>query len=378
MQTFGRTAQTRWRGGDPSNGQDPVVERAREATYPPPYPDGWYVIARSSELNHRPKFVQAVGHQWVAFRDDRGNARVVDAYCPHLGANLADGRVRDGCVECPFHGWRVRGDGRVAAHANGAEPQPRHRTRSWAVDELHGWIVVYHRHACSEPGPAPEPPYRLEHLPEIEDGQLRYRGQHDAGLVHMHLVEFAENSVDFQHFAAIHDRLRVPWTEIPIPGMSIHHEASWRRDEVQQHVSWFGDVAVLQFRGRPIQGSGARAEVRFDGPGGVIRFDFTLDAGRGRVVLYQSHTPVAPLTQRVRFQWFSERRVPRWVASFVAGNWVSQWRQDIGIWERKIYRDKPMLGREDGPIHQLRRWYAQFYPTTRDGAPAPANRPHQP
>ncbi len=36
-------------------------------------------------------------------------------------------------------------------------------------------------------------------------------------------------------------------------------------------------------------------------------------------------------------------------------------RQDIGIWENKIYCEKPMLTRGDGPIHQLRRWYSQFY-----------------
>ena len=111
---------------------------------------------------------------------------------------------------------------------------------------------------------------------------------------------------DFQHFAAIHGRLRIPWTEIPVPGMTIHHEATWRRDETQKHVCWFGNDATLAFRGRLIEGSGAHADVRLEGPGSVIRFDFTLSRGRGRVVLYQSHTPIAPLTQHVRFRWFSE------------------------------------------------------------------------
>jgi hypothetical protein len=178
----------------------------------------------------------------------------------------------------------------------------------------------------------------------------------------MHLLEFVENSADFQHFAAIHGRLRIPWTEIPVPGMRIHHEATWRRDETQKHVCWFGNDATLEFRGKPIEGSGAHAEVRLEGPGSIIRFDFTLSRGRGRVVMYQSHTPVAPLTQHVRFRWFSEPSVPKPLASFIVGNWISQWRQDIGIWERKIYRKNPMLTRGDGPIHQLRRWYSQFYP----------------
>lgn len=45
------------------------------------------------------------------FRGEDGIAHVMDAYCPHLGANLAvGGRVVGNCLECPFHGWQFRGD----------------------------------------------------------------------------------------------------------------------------------------------------------------------------------------------------------------------------------------------------------------------------
>lgn len=44
------------------------------------------------------------------FRVENGKVHVVDAYCPHLGANLAvGGRVLGGCIECPFHGWQFQG-----------------------------------------------------------------------------------------------------------------------------------------------------------------------------------------------------------------------------------------------------------------------------
>jgi len=342
---------------------DPLVEATRASTYPPPYPEGWYVVARSADLAAGPRFVQCADHHWVVFRDAAGEPRVLDAYCPHLGANLADGRVRGDTLECPFHGWRIDGEGRVVAQSEPAEIAPRCRTRSWCAEDLHGLVVAFHRHDAEEPGAAPAPPYRLQRLHAIDDGQLVFRGDYDAGRVRMHLAEFAENSADFRHFAAIHGRLRIPWTSIPVPGWTIRHRATWRRDENEPHVCWFGDDAVLAFRGRMIEGSGARAQVRFDGPGGVIRFDFRLDHGGGRVVMFQCHTPVGPLVQEVRFRWFSEPRVPRAVASFVVGNWVSQWREDIRIWERKIYRRHPTLSRADGPVHQLRRWYAQFYPS---------------
>ena len=35
--------------------------------------------------------------------------------------------------------------------------------------------------------------------------------------------------------------------------------------------------------------------------------------------------------------------------------------EDVAIWEHKVYRDAPVLCDADGPIMQLRRWYAQFF-----------------
>ena len=59
--------------------------------------------------------VYFVGLNLAVFRDDNGNAYILDAYCPHLGANIAiGGHVIGDCLECPFHGWQFRGsDGKV-------------------------------------------------------------------------------------------------------------------------------------------------------------------------------------------------------------------------------------------------------------------------
>ncbi len=163
------------------------------------------------------------------------------------------------------------------------------------------------------------------------------------------------------HFETIHGQLRIPWTNVPLPGFTIQHTLDWRTSEAEPHVAWFDDAAQLRWRGKLIPGSGATAQIRIDGPGGVVRFVFDL-AGRGKVVLFHSHTPVGDLEQHVRFRWYSDRHIPRLLASYVVGNWITQWRQDVPIWEKKIYYDKPLLMRRDGPVAQLRRWYQQFYP----------------
>ena len=51
------------------------------------------------------------GWQW---RGADGRARMLDAYCRHLGANMAfGGRVHGDYLECPFHSWRYDGSGTV-------------------------------------------------------------------------------------------------------------------------------------------------------------------------------------------------------------------------------------------------------------------------
>jgi hypothetical protein len=38
-----------------------------------------------------------------------------------------------------------------------------------------------------------------------------------------------------------------------------------------------------------------------------------------------------------------------------------QFTQDVPIWENKIYRQRPILTKVDGPVAQYRRWFRQFY-----------------
>jgi cholesterol 7-dehydrogenase len=54
--------------------------------------------------------------------------------------------------------------------------------------------------------------------------------------------------------------------------------------------------------------------------------------------------------------------MPRWLVYYVVGNWISQWRNDLDIWENKVHLRKPLLVKGDGPIHKARRWFRQFYP----------------
>ena len=59
--------------------------------------------------------VKMLGQNFVVFRDSNGQAHVLSNICTHRGGSLAHGKVKGDTVECPYHGWRYDGTGRVRA-----------------------------------------------------------------------------------------------------------------------------------------------------------------------------------------------------------------------------------------------------------------------
>jgi len=51
-----------------------------------------------------------LGENFAVFRSSDGEINILNAYCPHLGANMAiGGIVRGNDLQCPFHGWTFNG-----------------------------------------------------------------------------------------------------------------------------------------------------------------------------------------------------------------------------------------------------------------------------
>ena len=327
--------------------------------YPPPYPRGWYHLVNSDALPPGAVVQRAcLGQRFAIFRGERsGRVAVLDAHCPHQGANLAAGGIVCGDeIQCPFHHWRFALDGALSAIPR-TDRLPRTGVRAWPVREHDGMVWVFFD---DDAPPGAVPPYEPERHDDIASGALVHRGDLAFGEVAMHLVEFAENSVDFQHFEPVHSRMLLPWTRIAVPFVRVRHRPGWELDAERPWVATFTDVPDLTAFGRPLPRSSASAVVTLYGPGGIVYFRITLP-DLGDILIYQTHLPTAPMVQRVHFRWFAHRRIPRALVSYVVGSWVSQWRSDIEIWENKIYRRKPVLSVLDGPVHRMRRWYQQFY-----------------
>src|SRR5262245_8973925 len=103
-----------------------------------PYPHGWFQVAYSDQLAPGAVLPLSVLCQYrVLFRTERGQAHVLDAHCPHLGAHLGHGgKVAGEQIECPFHHWRMDGSGRCAAIPYGDKIPPSAAIRAWTLHEV--------------------------------------------------------------------------------------------------------------------------------------------------------------------------------------------------------------------------------------------------
>jgi phenylpropionate dioxygenase-like ring-hydroxylating dioxygenase large terminal subunit len=74
----------------------------------------WTPVALSRQLRATaPLALELAGVGLVLFRDAAGAARALFDRCPHRGVALSLGKVHDGCIQCPFHGWRFDGAGQT-------------------------------------------------------------------------------------------------------------------------------------------------------------------------------------------------------------------------------------------------------------------------
>lgn len=108
----------------------------------------WQPVALADELmTARPVVpVTVLGERLVLFRDQDGSLGLIGRHCPHRGADLAYGRLEDGGLRCPFHGWLFDCTGQCREQP--AEPDDsvmhRHvRAVNYPVVERNGAIFAW-------------------------------------------------------------------------------------------------------------------------------------------------------------------------------------------------------------------------------------------
>lgn len=314
-----------------------------------PVPFGWYAVALATELESAEvKPLTCFGKPLVLFRTSQGEAKVVDAMCPHLGANLGVGSHIEGeTIVCAFHGWKFNGDGycteipyaeRMPTRADG-----RQCLNSYPTQELNGFIWSWY-HPKGE-----QPLYELREEPEFNGAEGWIAPVVDEWIINAPIQETGENAVDTAHFCSVHAMQDLPEAEVEIDGYI-------RKTKLINKV-------------RGINPDGSRTEEETgsieltslnNGPGQTIqKFGGSYD-----IVLMGTITPIDADTTLMRFVYAvkavmtdEDAMMQDAFRSVLSG----QVEQDIPIWNNKFYNDSPILCDGDGPINQYRKWFSQFY-----------------
>jgi phenylpropionate dioxygenase-like ring-hydroxylating dioxygenase large terminal subunit len=111
------------------------------------YMNFWYPVAASDAVNSSsPLRVKILCLDFVAFRDSNGIAHVLSDTCIHRGGSLGHGKIKDDCVECPYHGWRYNGNGQcvlIPSLGSSEQPPARAKVDSYPVIERYGIVFAF-------------------------------------------------------------------------------------------------------------------------------------------------------------------------------------------------------------------------------------------
>lgn len=155
----------------------------------------WYPVVPTQQLLEGPQPFELLGEKIVLWLDGQGRPAAVQDRCCHRSAQLSKGKVTDGNIQCPYHGWTFNGTGtctHVPQLENGSISRS-YKVKAYACAERYGYAWV-----CLE-----EP---LREIPNIvEAANPHYRLIHEfyepwncAGLRVM------ENEFDLAHPTFVH------------------------------------------------------------------------------------------------------------------------------------------------------------------------------
>jgi len=319
--------------------------------FPFPIPHGWFGLEFSKDLAPgQVKEVTLAGNKLVLFRTESGEARALDAFCPHLGAPLYQGAVVGENIRCPFHHWQFDGEGECKDIPYAKKIPARAVADKYEVCERNGVIHAWYH-------PEGRAPYIEVPMVEGLNGDVKYHELETMDITLPTCVqEIAENDVDQPHFTYLH---RMPSfseascvIEGPIKTTASQMEMpdDFLADEVADAG---GDKHTLT---RTSHGPGITT---VHGTG----FNSMVDGSAGEFMLYHVATPIDESTTMLRWTMGVTTNIssdmdlgPSIIYGFKTGV-----DDDIPIWRDKIYQENPALCDGDGPINKHRKWTKQFY-----------------
>lgn len=314
-----------------------------------PFPNGWYPLCWSHELHIgevRP--VDLCGEEIVLFRGRSGEASVLDAFCPHMGAHLGHGgRVIGDTVRCPYHAWQFDGSSGECTEIPYCDKIPeRAKVKAWQVRESNNLVYCWYHPEDADPL------WELPVLEEFNGERAGGEGPEDWSVPlywnfdnPVHVQDAHENNLDPAHIVYLHGGKDVPLD--PEAHNFIHDENTPKMTAAYQNQleTAFGPIDAESVHENWSIGMGA-IRMRGDGFGFTIFFS------------------IRPITEN-RLISYVQLTASNNIVDAVGGDLIARFEMEIPkdrqIWANKVYRDKPVLCQADKPLAEYRKWAKQFY-----------------
>ncbi|UCF46762.1 MAG: Rieske 2Fe-2S domain-containing protein [Myxococcales bacterium] len=302
------------------------------------FPRGWFVIGFSEELESgqvRP--ARYFDIDLAIWRTSAGEPRVFDAFCPHLGAHLGHGgQVEGDSIRCPFHAWGFDSTGKCTDIPYAKRVPPKAQVRSWPTLERNGMVMLWHDPAGGQPE---------DYVPIMDEfgAEGWTPWVHRMAQIKTHPREVVENVADIAHFGPIHGN------EV------LSFDAKFEGPTATQSTR----TTAYDKKGRLTK---QRTVATYYGPG----IQFSKMDGEFNTIILNAHIPIDENNLELRMGLLVQgidydTRLGRTLGEMWIDALHTGYFQDVAIWEHKQWQDEPMLCDGDGPIADLRRWYAQFY-----------------
>ena len=162
---------------------------------PTQFVEGWYWALPSKELKiGKVKAVTLLGRNLAIYRGISGQVVAVDAYCPHMGSHLAEGKVEGDGIRCFFHNWKYNAEG-ICIDIPSLEKPLNVCIKTWQTAEQYGLIWVW---------VGEETPKLLPFVPELEQVDCDYHlGTRFIKNCHPNVLLI--NAIDAHHFNTVHN-----------------------------------------------------------------------------------------------------------------------------------------------------------------------------
>jgi len=157
----------------------------------------WYVVLESKELRkHKPLRIKRFNEYLALWRGSNGEVCCIADSCCHRGVSLSCGKIVDGELQCPFHGFLYEKTGKISLiPANGKlKPVPETmKVLAYKSYEKYGLIWLWY----GDINKATEKPFFFS---ELEDFSYSSFKDH----WNVHYSRSIENQLDVVHLPFVH------------------------------------------------------------------------------------------------------------------------------------------------------------------------------